>query len=123
VTDQTTTTVLVVDDDTSTLAGLRALLEEEGYQVEVAAGGEEALSIVTEQAPDVVLLDVCMPEMSGWELQDRLRWGGHTMPVIFMSANHDYRRPALRRADGYLPKPFDSDLLVETIERVALKSE
>jgi hypothetical protein len=41
--------------------------------------------------------------------------------VIFMSANHELRRTALRRADGYLPKPFDSDLLIQTIERVALK--
>lgn len=120
-TDQTTMTVLVVDDDESTRAGLRALLQEEGYQVETAAGGEEALAIVTDQPPDVVLVDVLMPQMSGWEFQDRLRWGGHTMPVIFMSANHELRRTALRRADGYLPKPFDSVLLIQTIERVALR--
>ncbi|MGH2583763.1 MAG: response regulator, partial [Dehalococcoidia bacterium] len=65
--------VLVVDDDHEILAVVRDVLESEGYKVETAANGEDALAAVARLLPDLIMLDVNMPQVDGWEVLGRLR--------------------------------------------------
>ena len=83
--------ILVVDDEADTLELLRTLLESEGYAIETAADGESALERVRAGRPDLILLDVMMPEMDGLEVCDRLRFDPATrdVPIFFLTAKHD----------------------------------
>ncbi len=112
------TEVVVADDD----AGVRELVESaltcEGYHVLPAANGREALIYVVTQAPALVLSDVQMPVMDGWQLLTHLRRSGLSVAVVVMSAGADVRAAAVQHdADGYLVKPFGLDELLETVER------
>ena len=78
--------VLVVDDEENIRLVLRTLLKRHGYDVEAAAGGEEALSLVESFGPDVVITDVRMPRMGGMDLLSTLRAKGNDATVIVMSA-------------------------------------
>jgi len=110
--------VLVVDDDEDIRTILRLLLEGEGYCVALAANGREALDRVAERPPRLVLLDLHMPEMSGWEAHQRLREQRAAIPVVFMTAGEHARREADRHgADGFLAKPFELADVLRTIER------
>jgi CheY-like chemotaxis protein len=113
---------ILVVDDTPTIRSLVAMiLQDEGYEVTTACNGQEALAQITEQAPDLVLLDLQMPVMTGWELQEHLRSQGCCVPVVFMTAGPQARIEAERHhAAGYVAKPFDPDALVATIAQVAL---
>jgi CheY-like chemotaxis protein len=113
---------ILVVDDTPTICSLVALiLEEEGYQVTTAGNGQEALARIREQAPDLILLDLQMPVMTGWELQAQLRAQDSYVPVVFMTAGPQARVEAARHhAAGYVAKPFDPDTLVATVAHLAL---
>src|SRR5712692_4893242 len=78
--------VLVVDDAPEICSLVSIILEDEGYQVTTAANGKEALERITIKPPDLVLLDLATPVMSGWELQETLRVRGYNVPVVFMTA-------------------------------------
>src|SRR5512143_578712 len=80
-------TVLIVDDEPNILASLRRALEVEGYRALVAGGGAAALDKVTHEGPDLVLLDVVMPEMDGLEVLRRLKELQPDLPVVMMSGN------------------------------------
>jgi len=113
-------TVLVVDDDRPMRALCRASLEEAGFRVLEAAGGEEALESVRAERPDLILLDVMMPGISGWEVTSALLADRSTdqIPIIFISARRelaDRMRAFELGAHGYLTKPFDPDQLAETV--------
>lgn len=105
------TRILVVDDHGSTRRALRDLLVDEGYSVDTAADGIEALEIVERWRPDVILSDLRMPRMSGEALVEHLRRGHPEIPVIVITARPD----AERRGDGLaeiITKPVEfSDLL------------
>jgi len=110
--------VLVVEDEPRVAAMLRDVLVELGYIVTVAGGGAEALQLVPVFAPDVVLLDLLMPEMSGVEVLEHLRRDRPTLPVVIMSGNEDVdvARAALRDgAFDYLGKPFKIDALARVV--------
>ncbi len=110
--------VLVVDDDPAIRRAVGMMLEDEGYDVATAANGREALDQIAESAPSVVLLDLQMPEMDGWQLQRRLRELHLDVPVVFMTAGYRARAEAERhQAAGYLAKPFDMDDLLSTVAR------
>ncbi len=122
--------VLVVDDEENLRVVLRALLRKNGYEVEVAEGGQAALARVDDFDPDVVLTDVKMPKMTGLELLARLKAGGSQATVIVMSAfgNVDLALEAIKKgAYDYLPKPFKPDEVILTLkkaeEREALRRE
>ena len=110
--------VLVVDDEPHVGATLRDVLVELGYVVTVAGGGAEALQLVPVFAPDVVLLDLLMPEMSGVEVLEHLRRDRPTLPVVIMSGNEDVEVARATLRDGafdYLGKPFKIDALARVV--------
>jgi two-component system KDP operon response regulator KdpE len=111
--------ILVVDDDPGILGFLAALLESEGFRVSTAADGGEALRQAQLAPPDVILLDLAMPVMNGWQVNTHLRDRTSGPAVIFMSAGHDpQREAALHGVDGHLAKPFTADQLLDCIARV-----
>ena len=110
--------VVVVDDDPGIREVVRGTLEDEGYEVDEATNGQEALSHIAAAPPDLVLLDLNMPLMSGWQLQKQLRVLEVVAPIVFMTAGNNARTEAERdQAAGYLAKPVQLDELVEVVER------
>ena len=110
--------VLVVDDDPAIRQVIAWGLGDEGYTVATAANGREALEYLATHQPHLILLDLQMPIMSGWELQSRLRERGVEVPVVFMTAGYRARVEAEQHhAAGYLGKPFDVSALLDTVER------
>ncbi|MFP4437766.1 MAG: response regulator transcription factor [Chloroflexaceae bacterium] len=106
-------TILVVDDDQGLRELIRISLEHEGYAVIQAANGLECVSAVREQQPDLVLLDVMMPEMDGLEVCSRLREFSR-VPVLMLTArvqSTDIVTGLDKGADDYLVKPFNMDEL------------
>jgi two-component system response regulator MprA len=101
--------ILVVDDERAVRESLRRALELEGYQVELAADGEEALARLSAAPADAAILDVLMPGIDGLEVCRRLRADGNAVPVLMLTARAevDSRVGGLDAgADDYLPKPF-----------------
>jgi response regulator NasT len=109
--------ILLVDDDRLVLAALAEGLRGAGYRVTGAAGGEDALAIAGRGAPDLALIDMRMPGMSGIELGARLREAG--VPFLYLSAYGDddvVRQGVEEGALGYLVKPLDIQQIVPAIE-------
>src|SRR5689334_6166683 len=122
--------VLVVDDEENQRLVLRTLLKRQGYEVETAESGEEALALVDTFGPDVVLTDVRMPKMGGLDLLATLQAKGNEATVIVMSAygNVDDALEAIKAgAYDYVQKPFKHEEIVLTLrkaeEREALRRE
>ena len=116
------TRVLVVEDELATQQILAEILSDEGYEVDVASHGLQALDRVRQALPDVVLLDLNMPVMDGWGFQDALRKldGGDHPQIILLTADYNARDQARRLgARAYLTKPFDIDKLLATVSEVA----
>ena len=112
--------VLVVDDDPGIRDIVEAILNEEGFSVATAANGREALDHITEDRPALVLLDLQMPVMTGWELLTHLRDARVQVPIVFMTAGFRAKTEAERhQVDGYIGKPFALDELVAVVERFA----
>lgn len=112
--------VLVVDDEERILNFLRAKLKTTGYDVITASDGQAALELVQAQEPDMMVLDVLMPNLDGFETLKQLR-AFSSIPVIILSAKGAYTdriRGLGLGADDYLPKPFNPDELVARIEAV-----
>ena len=112
--------VLVVDDEPNIVAALEFLLEKQGYRVKVAANGEEALEQLDAFGPDLVLLDVMVPKLSGYEICQRMRteprWRG--IKIVMLSARGrevEISKGMSLGADLYVTKPFSSADLVATI--------
>ena len=107
--------VLVVDDDPGIAGSLNRALSREGYAVELATDGEEALAAVAKDAPDVMLLDVSMPRLDGLSVCRRLRADGNRLPILVLTARDSLgdRVAGLDAgADDYLVKPFDLEELL-----------
>jgi two-component system alkaline phosphatase synthesis response regulator PhoP len=109
--------ILVVDDDPLIVVIVRSVLEQEGFQVAVAASGAECLEAVAKQPPDLLVLDIAMPVMNGVETLRVVREQPQTadLPVIVLSARTGERDVAIGQAAGanlYLPKPFTPEELV-----------
>ncbi|MGH2956363.1 MAG: response regulator transcription factor [Solirubrobacterales bacterium] len=116
------TKLLVADDSETVLLMLQRRLEMEGYEVETATDGVEALDSVKKDEPDLVLLDAMMPNMSGVEALQKLRAAGSKVPVLIISAHLDAQEPERMQkigADGCVPKPFEWDELIARIEEFA----
>ncbi|HUG41476.1 MAG TPA: sigma-54 dependent transcriptional regulator [Longimicrobiales bacterium] len=122
--------VLIIDDEPSLRQTVSMILDEEGYEIVVAADGKEGLDKALEIAPDVVLTDVRMPGMPGLEFLERYRAEGGDALVIVMTAygSTELAIEAMKKgAYDYIPKPFSADQLVLTLrkaqEREALRRE
>ncbi|WP_353618953.1 response regulator transcription factor [Microbacterium sp. ASV49] len=101
--------VLVVDDDEAVRRSLAVALGRDGYDVQLAASGDEALALAAAEQPDAIVLDVAMPEPNGLEVCRRLRAGGDRTPILMLTARDliDDRVAGLDAgADDYLVKPF-----------------
>ena len=111
------TLILVVDDDQDNVTIAREILLSRGFEVRVAYNGPSALASVEQQRPDLVLLDVMMPQMSGMEVLDRLRANPATagVPVILVTAkdqDEDILAGYKYGADYYITKPFSAKQLL-----------
>jgi two-component system chemotaxis response regulator CheY len=112
--------VLVVEDDQSIRNVITDVLEERGFRVVGAADGAQALDQIERQRPDVMVLDLLMPVMHGWDFMETYskRTGGEQIPIVVVSVN-----PALPRSfnrfgvHSVIPKPFDVDDLLDSVER------
>jgi len=114
------TRVLVVDDELSIIKFLRATLESRGYEVFAAMNGIEAIQKAAIELPDIVILDIMMPEMDGFDACQRLReWS--QVPIIMLSARSDEKDKVKclnLGADDYLTKPFGVNELVARVNAV-----
>jgi two-component system OmpR family response regulator len=109
--------VLIVDDDEATRRMIADALVAEGYTVRAAASGPEAIRSVRRQRPDLILLDVNMPGVDGWQVLAELRAAGPQTPVVVMTAGYLAQDRALSSgAQGYLGKPFEVQDLVEAVQ-------
>src|SRR5438094_161078 len=122
--------VLVVDDEESLRIVVRTFLRRDGYEVEVASNGEEALALVETFGPDVILTDVRMPKVGGLDLLATLKAKGIEATVIVMTAygNLDLALEAMKAgAYDYIQKPFKAEEVLLTLkkaeEREALRRE
>jgi CheY-like chemotaxis protein len=108
--------ILAVDDDRAILSFIKMALADEGYSVATAENGRVALDRLAEHRPDLVLLDLNMPVMTGWELQAHLRALVLNIPVVFMTAGGRARQEAVaHHAQGHLAKPFGLDELLDVV--------
>jgi CheY-like chemotaxis protein len=111
--------VLVVDDDEAIRGMVSQALAFEGYAVEAAADGAEALVAIARDRPALVLLDMRMPVLDGWAVVRELRARSIEVPVVVMTAARDARAWAEDvGAAGHLAKPFDLDDLFAVVERL-----
>jgi excisionase family DNA binding protein len=116
--------VLLVDDDDRVRELVRVTLELEGYTVEEAASAEAGMAAIEERRPDLVLLDVMMPHVDGWEMLRRIqeRHGAGAIPVVMFSGKVDEGeepQAATRGARGFVGKPFDLQQLVDQTKAIA----
>jgi CheY-like chemotaxis protein len=115
-----THSILIVDDDPSILSTLAEFLDLEGYPVQTATNGAEALAVVERHTPALVLLDMRMPVLDGWGFARALRERGCTLPIMVMTAAQDARQWADEvGAAGYVAKPFDLPDILTAIQRIA----
>ena len=105
------TFVLLVEDDRPVRETLRDALEMEGYEVRSVENGRQALQALAERRPDVIVLDLMMPTMDGWQFRRVQRQMARDVPILVISAAPDPRLDDLR-ADAFLSKPFDLDMLL-----------
>ena len=111
--------LLVVDDEENLADMVATALRFAGYQVSLAPGGIEALKAIRSAPPDLVVLDVNLPDLDGFEVCRRMRRDGHEMPVIFLTARdglEDLRTGFRQGGDDYLTKPFSLEELGLRIE-------
>ena len=113
--------VLVVDDDARLREFMRVNLEMEGYSVREAASADEALEAIEDQAPELVLLDVVMPGIDGWQMLQRMQERHGSIPVIMFSGQVDANSASEaeeRGARGFVGKPFDPQQLIERAKQL-----
>src|SRR5512145_3216836 len=113
--------ILVVDDEREIVRGLEDNLRFEGYQTVSAANGEDAIALALSVAPDLILLDITMPRMSGWDVCRALREKGVDAPIVMLTARGDELdrvRGLELGADDYLSKPFSLRELLARVRAV-----
>ena len=111
--------ILVVDDDKNTRMLMKAVLEAENYSVSTAENGEEALAVMDVTHVDLVVLDVMMPKMDGYEFTRTLRQSDNNLPILMVSAKQlpaDKKRGFLVGTDDYMTKPIDVEEMLLRIK-------
>lgn len=120
--------LLIVDDDPNLLRAVAACLRGEGYEIDTARSGDEALIQIAQRLPDLIVSDIRMPRMDGYALARQLRSNPRTdlIPVIFLTAKDESseRIAGIRSGvDAYLTKPFEPDELVAVIANILTRVE
>jgi CheY-like chemotaxis protein len=115
--------ILICDDDPAILRVLQVNLEIEGYEVLAAQNGEDAVKVALAERPDLVILDIMMPRLDGYQACERLKANDDTrdIPVVFLSAKaqqSDIQRGKDYGVADYLTKPFDPMDLLDVVERL-----
>jgi DNA-binding response OmpR family regulator len=117
--------LLVIDDDTAVTDLLSLLLKSQGFEVFATNNSSDGLSMIRDVQPDLVILDLMMPEMDGWEVCRAVRQFNQQVPIIILSALNDPSMIASvldAGADDYLTKPTPSRVLVAHINRLTKRS-
>jgi len=116
-------TILIVDDELSILVPLQFLMEKEGYVSKLAQSGKEAIEKIAQVQPDLILLDIMLPDLDGYEIyqmiRERTEW--ESIRVIFLTAKNrdaDMAKGIAMGADAYITKPFSNTQLVEKIREL-----
>ena len=116
-------TILIVDDELSILVPLQFLMEKEGYLSKLAQSGKEAIEKIAELRPDLILLDIMLLDLDGYEIYQMIRqrteW--ESIRVIFLTAKNrdaDMAKGIAMGADAYITKPFSNTQLVEKIREL-----
>lgn len=118
--------ILVVDDDKNTRLLFRAILESENYTVFSAANGVEALEILDKNHIDLVVLDVMMPQMDGYEFTKVLRASDNNLPILMVSAKQlpqDKKKGFLAGTDDYIAKPIDEEEMLLRIKALLRRAK
>jgi two-component system alkaline phosphatase synthesis response regulator PhoP len=113
--------ILIVEDEPDMLMGLKDNLQYEGYQITTATDGERALDLALNTCPDLILLDIMLPKLSGFEVCRQLRQKGMTMPIIMLTAKSQEVDKVVGLelgADDYITKPFSIRELLARIKAV-----
>ena len=117
-------TILIVDDQLSVRNVLQALLTKQGYNLAFANNGQEALKQAAELTPDLILLDVMMPDMDGWDVYQQMKADDRTrdIPVIIVTAKAQNIDKVLglhiAKVEDYIAKPFSPDELVASVTKI-----
>jgi DNA-binding response OmpR family regulator len=116
-------TILIVDDELSILVPLQFLMEQEGYVPKLAQSGKEAIEKIEEFGPALILLDIMLPDLDGYEIyhiiRQRREWD--SIRIIFLTAKNretDMAKGLAIGADAYITKPFSNSALVEKIHQL-----
>jgi two-component system response regulator MprA len=118
--------ILVVDDDRAVRESLRRSLQFNGYTVQLASDGRQAIEMLSAQRPDAMVLDVMMPRMDGLEVCRRLRGTGDDLPILVLTARDavsDRVAGLDAGADDYLPKPFALEELLARLRALLRRSQ
>lgn len=120
--------ILLVEDNDAMRDGVRDILDLAGYDVVTAGDGEQALAQMNMHTPDLIISDIMMPQMDGYQLYDSIRqnWAWNAVPFIFLTAKGeraDVRLGKQLGADDYLTKPFDSEDLLVAVEGKLKRSQ
>ena len=111
--------ILVADDDTMVRSAIAAVLESEGYAVDEAQNGQEAVALATSNPPDLVLLDLNMPQLDGWRAFVQLDHVTPLVPVIIITARpHQYPEAVRLGVDAFMEKPLNIASLLNAIKRL-----
>ena len=118
--------ILVVDDDKHTRMLLRAILEEAGYTVTTANNGEEALDVLDREHIDLVVLDIMMPKMDGYEFTKTIRETNDALPILMVTAKQDAadeKQGFLVGTDDYITKPIDEEKMLLRIKALLRRAQ
>ncbi len=116
--------IVCIEDETEMIELIRLILGRRGFDVHGAAGGKEGLQMVRELLPDLVLLDLMMPEMDGWEVYQQMKADASTrdIPVIVVTARAQNIDKVLglhiAKVDDYIAKPFGPQELIDSVEKI-----
>ena len=118
--------ILVVDDDKNTRLLFKAILEHENYTVSVASNGVEAMEVMDKEHIDLVVLDIMMPQMDGYEFTRMLREADNNLPILMVSAKQlpqDKKKGFLVGTDDYMSKPIDGEEMVLRIKALLRRAK
>ena len=118
--------ILVVDDDPNVTGVVRRGLAYEGYRVDTATTGPQALSMARDHTPDLVILDVMLPGMDGYDVLERLRLADASIPIMMLTARDaptDQVKGFDRGADDYVVKPFRFEVLAARVKALLRRTE
>lgn len=113
--------ILIVDDEPNILLSLEFLFKKEGYRVFIARDGEEAIGIIDENDPELVILDIMMPKVDGYEVCRHLKKYHQATKIVFLTAKskqQDIQKGLSLGADLYLTKPFSTKDLVNKVKLI-----